>query len=72
MSKSKKVRKLIKYAKMGKASAMYSLGIYYELNGDMNTAATWISNAADVGYAPAIEWIRDYKFDDDAAIQANA
>ncbi len=72
MSKSKKMRKLIKSAKMGKAPAMYKLGIYYELNGDMNTAATWISNASDAGYSPAIEWMGDYKFDDDAAVQGNA
>ncbi len=72
MSKSKKMRKLIKSAKMGRAPAMYKLGVYYELNGDMSTASEWISKASDVGNLPAIEWINDFKFDDNAAVQGNA
>lgn len=76
MSKSKKMRKLIKAAKMGKPYAMYQLGICYQLGRervqDMNEAATWINRAAEAGYAPAIEWMKDYSFDDDAAVQAQA
>ena len=74
MSKSKKMRKLIKAAKMGKPYAMYQLGICYQLGRervqDMNEAATWINRAAEAGYAPAIEWMKDYSFDDNAAVQA--
>ena len=68
MSKSKKMRKLIKAAKSGKPYAMYRLGICYELGSerpqDMNEAAQWIAEAAQLGYAPAVEWIKDYSFDE--------
>lgn len=74
MSKSKKMRKLIKAAKMGKPYAMYQLGICYQLGRervqDMNEAAAWVNRAAEVGYAPAIEWMKDYSYDDNAAVQA--
>ena len=76
MSKSKKLRTLIKQAKMGKPYAMYQLGICYQLGRErvqnMNEAAFWISRAAEAGYAPAIEWMKDYYFDDDACVQANS
>ena len=74
MSKSKKLRTLIKQAKMGKPYAMYQLGICYqfgrECTQDLNEAATWIACAAEMGYVPAIEWMKDYYFDDDAYVQA--
>ena len=74
MSKSKKLRTLIKQAKMGKPYAMYQLGICYQLGRervqDMNEAASWISRAAEAGYIPAIGWMKDYYFDDDACVQA--
>lgn len=74
MSKSKKLRTLIKQAKMGKPYAMYQLGICYQLGSgrtqDLIEAANWISCAAEAGYAPAIEWMKDYYFDDDACVQA--
>ena len=74
MGKTKKMRKLIKAAKMGKPYAMYQLGICYQLGRerpqDMNKAAAWIADAAEAGYAPAIEWMKDYYFDDDACVQA--
>ncbi len=76
MSKSKKMRKLIKAAKSGRPYAMYRLGICYELGRerpqDMNEAAQWIAEAAQLDYAPAVEWIKDYSFDDSAAVQAEA
>ena len=76
MSKSKKLRKLIKAAKMGKPYAMYHLGICYQLGKerpqDTSEAAYWIAQAAEVGYEPAIEWMNDYSFDDSAAVQAHA
>ena len=76
MRKSKKLRAIIKQAKMGKPYAMYKLGIRYELGREMpqdiNKAAEWISAAADEGYAPAVEWINDYGFDDDAYVQSNS
>ncbi len=76
MGKTKKMRKLIKAAKMGKPYAMYQLGICYQLGRerprDMNKAAAWIADAAEAGYAPAIEWMKDYSFDDNASVQAEA
>jgi len=76
VGKTKKMRKLIKAAKMGKPYAMYQLGICYQLGRerpqDMNKAAAWIADAAEAGYAPAIEWTKDYSFDDNASVQAEA
>ena len=76
MNKSKKMRRLIKAAKMGKPYAMYQLGICYQLGRereqDLSEAAAWIACAAEAGYAPAIEWIKDYTFDDNASVQAEA
>ena len=76
MKKSRKMRKLIKSAKMGKPYAMYQLGICSQLGEecaqDMEFAAALISEAAEAGYAPAIEWMKDYCFDDSAAGQAEA
>ena len=76
MGKPKKLRKLIKAAKMGNPCAMYRLGICFE-TGTMTEkyltkAAEWISAAAETGYAPALDWIKDYSFDDDALIQAES
>ena len=74
MGKTKKMRKLIKAAKMGKPYAMYQLGICYQLGReckqDMNKAAAWIACAAEAGYAPAIEWMKEYYFDDNADVQS--
>lgn len=76
MSKTKKLRTLIKQAKMGKPCAMYQLGIRYQLGRelplDMEEAAEWMLASAEQGYAPAIEWMKDYYFDDDACTQANS
>ena len=76
MRKSKKMKKFIKAVKMGKPYAMYQFGINHQLGRecvqDMNEAAAWISLAAEAGYAPAIEWMKDYNFDDNATIQAHA
>ena len=74
MSKSKKLRTLIKQAKMCKPYAMYQLGICYQLGRertqDLNEAVAWIAASAEAGYIPAIEWMKDYYFDDDACVQA--
>ena len=76
MSKSKKLRILIKQAKMGKPHAMYCLGICYQLGReverDMIKAYDLIATAAEVGFAPAVEWLKDYYFDDNACVQANS
>ena len=76
MNKSKKMRRLIKAAKMGKPYAMYQLGICYQLGRerpqDINEAAAWIADAAEAGYASAIEWIKAYTCDDNASVQAEA
>ena len=76
MSKAKKFRTLIKQAKMGKPHSMYQLGICYQLGRgikqDMSEACAWIAASAEAGYLPAIEWMKDYYFDDDACTQANS
>ena len=76
MSKTKKVRKLFKSAKMGNPYAMYKLGIAYQLgkivSQNMNESAMWIEEAARLGCVPAIEWIKDYSFDDNPYVQAYA
>lgn len=70
MAKSKRLRRLIKQAKMGKPHTMYALGLCYQLGKevpqDMQKAAEWIFAAADEGYIPAIEWAKDYSFADNA------
>lgn len=74
MAKTKKVRRLIKSAGRENVRAMYELGLLYELGRgvrqDMAEAVYWIDEAASLGFAPAIEWMRDYSFDDDAQTQA--
>ena len=74
MSKTKKLRRLVKQAKIGNPYAMYQLGICYQLGRervqDINEAASWIVCAAEAGYIPAIEWMKDYYFDDDADVQS--
>ncbi len=76
MRRSKKVRRLVKAAKMGKLRAMYLLGLRYEAGTgvpqDLGEAAVWMSVAAEEGYAPAVLWMRDYLFDDGADVQAEA
>ena len=75
MGKPKKLRKLMKSAKMRKPYAMYQLGIWYEtghmVQKDMTKAACWICESAEAEYAPAVEWMKDYSFDDDATLQAH-
>ena len=34
------------------------------------TRDEWIAASAETGYIPAIEWMKDYYFDDDACVQA--
>ena len=74
MGKPKKLRRLIKAVKMSKPYALYRLGLlYYEgkmVAEDVETAVTLIEAAGIAGYQPAIEWMEDYKFDDDALTQA--
>ena len=74
MSKTKRMRRLIKAAKMGKPYAMYQLGICYQIGRerpqDMNEASVWIAASAEAGYVPAIDWMKDYCFDDDGRVQA--
>ncbi len=75
MSKPKKLRRLIKSAKMGNPSAMYRLGILIQLSasrGSLSEAAAWIGRSADAGYAPAREWLTDLAFDDSAIVQAES
>lgn len=76
MGKSKKFRKLTKAAKMGKPYAMYRLGICFETGylaeKNEDKAVLWISAAAEAGYEPATEWLKDRYFDDNALVQAES
>ncbi len=76
MSKPKRIRRMIKSAKMGKPYAMYQLGLELHeskfLKEDTYAGVEWIRAAAELGYAPAVEWMEDYVFDDDARVQAEA
>ncbi len=76
MRKGKKLRKLIKAAQRGNRPAMYRLGLCYDrgdrLPKDPQTAYTWIAAAAMLGYSPAVAWVEDDGFDDDALTQAFA
>ena len=74
MGKPKKLRIIFKQAKMGKPHQMYALanryysGIGVEQNSEK--ALRWMRLAADAGYQRALDWLADYYFDDDAAVQA--
>ncbi len=74
MGKPKKLRVLFKQAKMGKPHQMYALAMrYYEgcgLEEDMEQALFWMNQAAEAGCKRALDWLEDYYFDDDAAVQA--
>ena len=74
MKKSRRLRYLIKGAKMGDPKRTYELGLLYELGlgveEDMSYAVELISYAARSGYKPAVDWMEDYYFDDDASVQA--
>ena len=76
MGKPKALRKLIKSAKMGNPAKMYELGIRYQLGRvipqDLMLAAEWIAISAEFGYQPAIDWLKDYAFDDDPTVQGNS
>ncbi len=76
MRKPKKLRIIFKQAKMGKPHRMYALANrYYSGIGvaqDAEKALYWMRLAADAGYAPAVAWMEDYYFDDDAAVQAHS
>lgn len=73
-AKTKKYRKLLKSAKSGSPDSLYRLGIY-TYNGkydfpDIGRAYSFIYASAQLGYKPAVDWIEDYYFDDDALTQS--
>lgn len=76
--RNKKLRKLLKAAGMGKHAALYDVGILFQTGrkicGEPNLAAAaeLMRDAAAAGDKRAEEWLRDYYFDDDAAVQAEA
>ena len=37
---------------------------------DINEAVAWMKNAAELGNEEALDWLREYYFDDDAGVQA--
>lgn len=73
-AKTKKYRKLLKSAESGNPDSLYRLGIYthngkYEST-DINRAFSYIYASAQLGYKPAVGWIEDYYFEDDALTQS--
>ncbi len=74
MRKQKKVRIVMKQAKMGKPHQMYALALRYDegrgVERDGEKALYWMNLAADAGYQPALRWLEAYHFDDDANVQA--
>lgn len=74
MHKTKRIRKLIKHCKMNKAYAMYQLGLYYEIGlyvyKNHDIAYKYMQQAAALDYQAAIDWLKDYYFDDDCMLQA--
>ena len=76
MGKTKKQRIIVKQAKRGKPHQMYALAMrFYEGIGveeDIEKALYWMNLAADAGHQLALDWLADYYFDDDAAIQAHS
>ena len=74
--KIKKIQKAFKNGKNGKAAGHVSDRDLFQTGHmtvkDMDKAAQWMTAASEEGYAPAIEWINDYFFDDNALIQAES
>lgn len=67
---------ILKKAEHGDAEAMYLLGLEYDLGEvverDEEEALFWMNRSADRGNKEALEWLKDYFFDDDAAVQAHS
>lgn len=76
MAKSRMARTLSRQAKRGIPAAMYQLGLrYYAGRGidqDQFRGAMLIRDAAAAGYKPAVAWMEDYSFDDDALVQGES
>lgn len=74
MGKPKKVRIVVKQAKMGKPHQMYVLALRYDegrgVEQNSEKALYWMNLAADAGYQRALHWLEEYHFDDDANVQA--
>ena len=72
----KEFEKLLKEAESGNANAMYLVAIEYQLGKiveqDLQEAAAWMSDAAELGHEEAKAWLDDYYFDDDAKVQAHS
>ena len=73
--KTQEIKKAYQSRKHG-PYAMYRLGICFQ-TGTMTEqnkekSARWIFAAAEAAYAPAMEWMRDYSFDDNAMVQAES
>lgn len=71
-----KFEELLKEAENGNAEAMYLVAIEYQLGNvveqDLQEAAAWMTEAAELGNEDAKAWLEDYYFDDDANVQANS
>lgn len=73
MKKPKKLKKLIKGAKMGKPPAMYRLGLCYysgsKVPEDKDRAVELIMAAAQKRYMLADEWMDDYVFSNEKLLE---
>ena len=72
----KEFEKLLKEAENGNAHAMYLVALEYELGNiveeNIDECIAWMNEAADLGHKDALDWLKDYYFDDDAGTQANS
>ena len=70
----KEFKNLLAKAEGGDAEAMYLVGLEYEageaVTSDGEKAIEWMNKAADLGHKEALDWLKQYYFDDDAGIQA--
>ena len=66
--------KLLLLAQKGDVNAMYLVALEYELgevvDEDIDEAVAWMNEAADRGHSEALDWLKDYYFDDDANVQS--
>lgn len=67
---------LLAEAEGGNAEAMYLVGLAYEsgesVEADGKKAIAWMERAAELENEKAVQWLKEYYFDDDAGVQAHS
>ncbi len=73
MSKSKKIRRILKRAQRGDLYCAYLIGLFYENTvQNIPIALYWYQIAAEGGQPDALDKMKEYYFDDNADTQANS